>query len=61
MNAIKNKNYQEISKLQDIGTARDIDNRNFAERVHAMNGELASNNDRLEHFSEVKEQKDIDL
>ena len=58
---ISRKYCSEISRLKDIANSRDIDNENLLLRIDAMEAEVVSNNNRMAHLQEVKEQKDLDL
>jgi chromosome segregation ATPase len=58
---VSHKNYQEIARLKDLINVRELDNRGFSTRLHAMEQEVESNNRRIVHLSEAKEQKDLEI
>lgn len=58
---ISRKYCSEMTRLKEIANSRDIDNENLLLRIDAMEAEVVSNNNRMTHLQEVKEQKDLDL
>lgn len=44
---LSHKNYQEIGRMKDISNSRDLDNRNFANRIQGMEVELQQNGKRI--------------
>eukprot|EP00347_Sterkiella_histriomuscorum_P012792 403367208 len=58
---VSHKNYQEIARLKDLITVRELDNRGFQSRLNAMEQEVEANNRRIQHQTEARDQKDAEL
>lgn len=58
---VSHKNYQEIARLKDLISVRELDNRQFQSRLSALEQEVDSNNRRIQHLSEARDQNDQEI
>lgn len=59
--AISHKCYQEIQRLKEAITTRDLDIRGYRLRIEQLESELDQNQRRISHLNEAREQVDADL